>query len=102
MTDATDTTIAPEVLALASLAAFVAANHPKKGVCQLEILRKHNVPQAHIDLVLDIARHLRDEAGQIIDSEFDAVYAGGTPAAAAATSSGGSCCTPTAKGNACC
>lgn len=102
MTATTDATLPPAVLALASLAAFVAANHPKKGLCQLEILRKHNVPQAHIDLVLDIARHLRDEAGQIIDSEFDAVYAGGAQAEATAAVSGGSCCTPTAKGNACC
>jgi hypothetical protein len=101
MSDATDNTLPPAVLALASLAAFVAANHPKKGLCQLEILRKHKVPQAHIDLVLDIARHLRDEAGQIIDSEFDAVYAADANVAVPATS-GGSCCTPTAKGNACC
>lgn len=102
MTDATDTTLPPATLALASLAAFVAANHPKKGLCQLEILRKHNVPQAHIDLVLDIARHLRDEAGQIIDSEFNAVYAPEINAAAPVAATGGSCCTPTAKGNACC
>ena len=92
----------PEVLALASLAAFIAANHPKKGLCQLEILRKHNVPQAHIDLVVDIARHLRDETGLINDSQFDAVYAPELNTAVAAVANGGSCCTPTAKGNTCC
>lgn len=102
MTETADIALAPAVLALASLAAFVAANHPKKGLCQLEILRKHNVPQAHIDLVLDIARHLRDEAGQIIDSEFDVVYATDAKAAPAAVASTGACCTQTAKGNSCC
>ncbi len=102
MTNTNDTGLPPEVLALASLAAFIAANHPKKGLCQLEILRNLKVPQAHIDLVVDIARHLRDEAGQIIDSEFDAVYASAEVKAVNVAATGGSCCTPTAKGNACC
>jgi len=102
MTDTVDTAIPSATLALASLAAFIAANHPKKGLCQLEILRNLNVPQAHVDLIVDIARHLRDEAGQMIDSEFDAVHASSASAAVTATISGGSCCTSTAKGNSCC
>lgn len=92
----------PDVLALVSLAAFIAANHPKKGLCQLERLRSLGVPQAQIDMVIDIARHLRDEAGQIIDSEFNAAFAPATKAVEPAAASAGSCCTPTAKGNACC
>jgi len=102
MTTTADVALAPEVLALASLAAFIAANHPKKGLCQLKILRNLNVSQAHIDLVVDIARHLRDETGQIIDSEFDAVYASAEDKPVNIAVTGGTCCTPTAKGNVCC
>lgn len=102
MSGISDSVLPPATLALASLAAFIAANHPKKGLCQLEILRNLNVPQAHVDLIVDIARHLRDEAGQIMDSEFDAVHASGASPAVTATASGGNCCTPTAKGNVCC
>jgi hypothetical protein len=92
----------PDVLAMVSLAANIAANHPKKGLCQLERLRSLGVAQAQIDMVVDIARHLRDEAGQIIDSEFNAAFAPATTAVEPVAASGGSCCTPTAKGNACC
>jgi hypothetical protein len=100
MTDAA--VLPPTMLALVSLAANIAANHPKKGLCQLERLRSLGVPQAQIDMVIDIARHLRDEAGQIIDSEFNAAFAPATKVVEPAAASAGSCCTPTAKGNACC
>lgn len=98
-----DATVLPStVLAMVSLAANIAANHPKKGLCQLERLRSLGVPEAQIDMVVDIARHLREEAGQIIDSEFNAALAPAAKAAGTAAASAGSCCTPTAKGNACC
>ena len=100
MTDADD--LPPTVLAMVALAAYIAANHPKKGLCQLASLRSLGVPEAHIDMVVDIARHLRDEAGQITDSEFNAAFAPATKAGESAAASAGSCCTPTAKGNACC
>jgi hypothetical protein len=102
MSNNTDTELAPSILAMVSLAANIAANHPKKGLCQLERLRSLGVPEAQIDIVVDIARHLRDEAGQIIDSEFNTTFVPVTNAAVVATASGGSCCAPTAKGNACC
>lgn len=97
MTDAA--VLPPTLLAMVSLAANIAANHPKKGLCQLERLRSLGVPEAQIDMVVDIARHLRDEAGQITDSEFNAAL---TKAVEPVAASAGSCCTPTAKGNACC
>ena len=102
MTNTADTVLPPAILAMVSLAANIAANHPKKGLCQLERLRSMGVPEAQIDIVVDIARHLRDEAGQIVDSEFNAVFSPAvtTPVATAAT--GAACCAPTAKGNACC
>ena len=98
MTDTAATVLPPAILAMVSLAANIAANHPKKGLCQLERLRSLGVPEAQIDMVVDIARHLRDEAGQIVDSEFNTAFA---PVANAAAS-GGACCVPTVKGNACC
>jgi len=102
MSNNTDTELAPTILAMVSLAANIAANHPKKGLCQLERLRSLGVPEAQIDIVVDIARHLRDEAGQIVDSEFNAAFAPVANVAVAGTASGGACCVPTAKGNACC
>jgi len=102
VTNIADTVLPPATLAMVSLAANIAANHPKKGICQLERLRSMGVPEAQIDIVVDIARHLRDEAGQIVDSEFNAAFAPGANTAVAAAASGGACCAPTAKGNACC
>jgi hypothetical protein len=104
-----DSPLHPSILAMVSLAASIAANHPKKGMCQIERLRGYGVPEEQIDMAVDIARHLRDEAGQMLDAAFDdesktAADAGGVPpeptfkiqAAPAA------CCTPTVKGNTCC
>ena len=102
MTNTTDTVLPPAILAMVSLAANIAANHPKKGICQLDRLRSMGVPEAQIDIVVDIARHLRDEAGQIVDSEFDAAFAPVAKAPVVAAATGGACCAPTAKGNACC
>jgi hypothetical protein len=102
MTNTTDTVLPPAILAMVSLAANIAANHPKKGICQLERLRSMGVPEAQIDIVVDIARHLRDEAGQIVDSEFNAAFAPDANTVVAAAATGGACCAPTAKGNACC
>lgn len=112
-----ETPLHPSIIAMVSLAANIAANHPKKGLCQIERLRGYGVTDEQIDMVVDIARHLRDEAGQMLDAAFDeearlAVAPAPTqccpPAASAAASatsatSAASCgCTPTAKGNACC
>ena len=102
MSNTADTVLPPTILAMVSLAANIAANHPKKGLCQLDRLRSLGVSEAQIDMVVDIARHLRDEAGQIVDSELNAAFAPAAKAAVAAAASGGACCTPTAKGNACC
>lgn len=96
-------------LAMVSLAANLAANHPKKGLCQLERLRSYGVSEKKIAMVVDIARHLRNEAGEMLDAEFDREAQGeeAAPAMAAPLSldtvSAGACgCSTTAKGNACC
>jgi len=110
----TEPVLHPSVVALVSLAANIAANHPKQGLCQLERLRGYNISEAQIALVIDIARHIRDEAGEMLDHSFDekaalavtpAPTVAPAPASAppsAPTAPGAACCTPTAKGNACC
>jgi len=92
-------------LAMVSLAANIAANHPKKGLCQLERLRNYGVPAEQIDMVVDIARHLRDEAGQMLDHEFETASVPDQAPISLnnASSDSDTCgCSPTAKGNACC
>ncbi len=99
----------PTIVAMVSLAANIAANHPKQGQCQLERLRSYGVSEEHIEAVVEIARHLRDEAAQALDTRFDALRdgeaqpaAGGNPFATLTVTSGESCCTPTPSGRSCC
>ena len=103
----TQTSIEPAMVALVSLAASIAANHPGQGLCQLEKLRQHDFSEAQINLVIEIARHIRDEAGQKLDLRFDQSMiqlpvATFTPAPAADIMSGEACCSPSAKGKSCC
>ncbi len=101
----TDSPLHPSIVAMVSLAANIAANHPKKGLCQIERLRGYGVTEEQIDMVVDIARHLRDEAGQMLDAAFDE-ESKPEPAPSGLTSAAeplGSCgCSTTAKGKACC
>lgn len=90
----------PSIVALVALAANIAANHPKQGLCQVERLRSMGVSQGHIDTVVEIARHIRDEAAQQLDHRFDEAMAAGTQSTGVAA--GQACCTPTAHGQACC
>ena len=108
----------PSIVALVALAANIAAKHPKQGLCQLDKLREYGVPEAHIDSVIEIARHIRDEAGELLDAQFDEARAQGataTPATpakpklakgkplnVAIAEMGGACCTPTPGGKSCC
>lgn len=106
------------IVSLVALAANIAANHPKQGLCQLDKLRELGVPEAHIQTAIDIARHIRDEAGQHLDAAFDEKAAApdtgavavepvakpkvakGKPIAIPVT--GGACCTPTPGRQSCC
>ena len=67
------------------------------GQCQLERLRAAGVPEAQIATVIEIARHIRDEAAEKLDHAFDT--AGAVQAPVAEESCG---CTPTPSGQACC
>ena len=56
-------------------------------------------------MVVDIARHLRDEAGQMQDAAYDeaAKPVAASPAPTLLPEPAkAACCTPTAKGNPCC
>jgi len=104
-----DSPLHPSIVAMVSLAANLAANHPKKGLCQLERLRGFGISEEQIDMVVDIARHIRDEAGQMQDAAFDEeaklaiAPAAAPPAPTFITEPAkAACCTPTAKGNSCC
>lgn len=98
----------PSIVALVSLAANIASNHPKQGLCQVDRLKQYGVSKEQIDTVIEIARHIRDEAAQKLDAQFDEAYAGGVAPKAnpfadiAVVEAGGACCTPTQSGQSCC
>lgn len=86
------------IVAMISLASGIAANHPAMGQCQLQRLRDAGVPEHQIAAVIEIARHIRDEASQKLDAAFDEQAAEAKPA----TESQSCGCTPTASGKSCC
>lgn len=59
------------IVAMISLASGIASRHPDMGLCQLERLRKAGVPEQQINAVIEIARHIRDEASEKLDASFD-------------------------------
>lgn len=101
------TDLHPSIVALVSLAANIAANHPGQGLCQIERLKGYGVSREQIDTVIEIARHIRDETAQNLDAKFDAAYArhfsqAAVRIAAIAVAESGACCTPTPSGKSCC
>ncbi len=96
---------------MVSLAAGIASRHPDMGLCQLEKLRAAGVPEHQIATVVEIARHIRDEAAQKLDAAFNEKSKLEMPQPAPRKNQGlpelkvetaGSCCTPTASGQSCC
>jgi hypothetical protein len=100
----TDTALHPSIVALVSLAANIAANHPKQGLCQVDKLKQYGVAQTQIDAVVEIARHIRDEAAQSLDAGFDAACRKENANAGLSTIgiAQSACCTPTQSGLSCC
>ncbi len=92
------------IVALVSLASGIASNHPAMGQCQLARLRHMGVSEEQIATVIEIARHIRDEAAQKLDVAFDAAaYPNGSQTQPVAEAdAGGSCCSSTASGQSCC
>ena len=60
------------IVAMVSLASGIAANHPEMCACQLNRLRGFGVEEDMIETVIDIARHIREEAAEKVDIAFDA------------------------------
>ncbi len=91
------------IVALVSLGAGIAAKHPAMGLCQLQKLRDMGIPENQIATVIEIARHIRDEAAQQLDAAFDdkAPQVKKTFTVAAAPA-GGCGCSTTNSGQPCC
>ncbi len=101
------TDLHPSIVALVSLAANIASSHPNQGLCQIDRLKQYGVSREQIDMVIEIARHIRDEAAQKMDVKFDEAYAASMKPAdpfanIAVVESGTACCTPTSSGKSCC
>lgn len=99
-----ETELHPSIVALVSLAADIASNHPKQGLCKIDRLKQYGVPRQHIETVVEIARHIRDEAAQKLDASFDLALAERLDDAIPAQTQPeqAACCTPTASGQSCC
>ena len=99
------------IVAMVSLASGIASRHPDMGLCQLDKLRQAGVPEHQIVAVVEIARHIRDEAAQKLDAAFDEKAGLEIPGPASAKAgslpelkvdTGEACCTPTPGGQSCC
>jgi len=89
------------IVAMVSLASGIASNHPAMGKCQLGRLQHAGVPENQIATVVEIARHIRDEAAEKLDFALDEKVEPAIapdPAGAGATCG----CTPTPSGQSCC
>jgi hypothetical protein len=101
------------IVAMISLASGIASRHPDMGLCQLERLRCAGIPEHQINAVIEIARHIRDEASPKLDAAFDeksiiaekvneATDSCG-PAVSVPIATEENCgCTPTPGGQSCC
>jgi hypothetical protein len=100
------------IIALVSLASGIASKHPDMGQCQLEKLRAMGIPEEQIATVIEIARHIRDEASLKLDAAFDERAGIALPHAAPEpekpaisqleTETESSCCSSTSSGQRCC
>ena len=93
------------IIALISLASGIAAKHPDMGLCQLDKLRQMGIPESQINTVIEIARHIRDEAAQKLDAAFDeksGADVSSQESVVSDKSDGQSCCSSTASGQSCC
>jgi len=91
------------IVAMISLASGIASNHPNMGQCQLERLRHAGIPQHQLDAVIEIARHIRDEAAEKLDAAFDEASKENMTATPADENVAESCgCSPTPSGQSCC
>ena len=88
------------IVAMISLASGIASRHPDMGLCQLERLRSAGIPEYQIETVIEIARHIREEASEKVDAAFD--EKAGLKEEATQTEATSCGCTPTPSGQSCC
>lgn len=88
------------IVAMISLASGIASRHPDMGLCQLERLRSAGIPEHQIETVIEIARHIREEASEKVDAAFD--EKAGLKEEATQTEVTSCGCTPTPSGQSCC
>ncbi len=87
------------IVALVSLASGIASNHPAMGQCQLAKLRSMGISEEQIATVVEIARHIRDEANEKLDSTFDEATYPDLNNTATNKVAEASCCSTTASGH---
>ena len=91
------------IVALVSLASGIAAKHPDMGLCQLDKLRHMGIAESQIQTVIEIARHIRDEASQKLDYAFDSKSTSQDDVIEESIEeTGQACCSTTASGQSCC
>jgi len=105
------------IVAMVSLASGIASRHPDMGLCQLDKLKAAGIPEHQINAVIEIARHIRDEASQKVDFAFDEKAMLNQPEPVVEESCcssdeklevvidlepAASCCSSTASGQSCC
>jgi len=96
------TELHPSIVALVSLASGIASNHPAMGQCQLKKLRSMGITEKQIDVAIEIARHIRDEAAQKTDLAFDNALDSKASNTKQPNSTVQSCCSSTDNGTPCC
>jgi len=91
------------IVTMISLASGIASRHPDMGLCQLERLRDAGIPEHQIDTVIEIARHIREEASQKVDAAFDEKASLDVSNTMSDNNAEESCgCTATPSGQSCC
>lgn len=91
------------IISLVSLASGIASNHPAMGQCQLKKLRQMGIDEEQIATVIEIARHIRDEAAQQLDQAFEEKSKSQlSELTQPAITEEATCCSSTASGQACC
>jgi len=112
MSEQSQSQLHSSIVAMISLASGIASRHPDMGLCQLDRLRNAGIPEHQINAVIDIARHIRDEASQKLDAAFDEKASitendttdccGSAVAVSIAVKEESCGCTPTPGGQSCC
>ncbi len=84
----------PAIVSMVSLAAAIAARDPEMAACHLDRLRKAGIPEHQIRPVVELAQHIRDEAGSSLDTVLEGQAAPAPEVGEACCSADEGCCPP--------